>query len=69
MSDSKGKVIPPRAAALLMAAHQTAQAAQREFTAILETVRATLDVPADWQAQSQPDGTVHFVPPVQEGDA
>lgn len=57
------KLIPPKAAHMLMAAHQAAQAAQREFEAVLATVKAALDVPDEWPAQQMPDGAVFFVPP------
>lgn len=62
MSEEAGKVlVPAKAGKMLIAAHEASQAAQREFVTMLEMVRATLDVPADWQARQMEDGQVWFV--------
>ena len=58
-------VVPARATTMLMAAYHASQAAQERLNAVMESIRATMNVPVEWQMRQEPDGTVWFVPPAQ----
>lgn len=55
------KVIPAKAAQMLMAAFEASQAAQAEFARVLEVVSAALEVPEGWEARRMEDGEVAFM--------
>ena len=54
-------VVPARVATMLMAAYHAAQAAQERLGAVMESIRATMNVPAEWQMRQEADGSVWFV--------
>ena len=55
--------VPARAATMLMSAYHATQTAQERLNAVMESIRATMNVPAEWEMRQEADGSVWFMAP------